>query len=220
MGLDTVELFMAIEEEFGLHFNDADAADCTTPRHVADYLFKRVRTSSDDPCPTQRGFYKIRKAILSSFDFRREDIAPSTKLSIILGKPEKQSWEKLGQAIATDDLPKLKRSRGFLILVVLGIPIAGSYVLSFIGLPTSILAMAFLIQLVIVNSTTYRFGSEIPSKYNTVGSLVEFVDCSSTKVWSYEEILARVIEITSVQLGVDIREITPNSHFVYDLGAD
>ncbi len=104
MGLDTVELLMAIEEEFGLHFNDADAADCTTPRHVADYLSKRVRTSSDDPCPTQRGFYKIGNAILSSFDFRREDIAPSTKLSIIFGKPEKQSWEKLGQAIATDDL--------------------------------------------------------------------------------------------------------------------
>ena len=39
MGLDAVELLLAIEEHFGVHVDDAAAADLKTPGLLADYLW-------------------------------------------------------------------------------------------------------------------------------------------------------------------------------------
>ncbi len=40
MGLDTVELAMAFEEEFAVDIPDAEAARMVTPRHVTDYVLQ------------------------------------------------------------------------------------------------------------------------------------------------------------------------------------
>jgi acyl carrier protein len=42
MGLDTVELIMAIEEEFGISVPNAIAAELTTPRKVTDYVWEQI----------------------------------------------------------------------------------------------------------------------------------------------------------------------------------
>ena len=42
MGLDTVELLMAFEEEFGMAIPDADASELTTPRQVTDYVMSKL----------------------------------------------------------------------------------------------------------------------------------------------------------------------------------
>lgn len=66
MGLDSVELLMAYEEEFGVQFDNIDAENCSTPRHIVDYIYERVRKTKDEPCPSLVGFYKIRKILGSS----------------------------------------------------------------------------------------------------------------------------------------------------------
>ena len=38
MGLDTVELIMALEERFGIQIPDEDATELYTPRRVTDYI--------------------------------------------------------------------------------------------------------------------------------------------------------------------------------------
>lgn len=43
MGLDTVELVLACEEEFNLVISDGDAEKMQTPRHVIDYVEKVTR---------------------------------------------------------------------------------------------------------------------------------------------------------------------------------
>ena len=67
---------------------------------------------------------------------------------------------------------------------------------------------------------TSSMGSIIPRKYSTVGSLIPFVECSKSTIWSKEDILKRVIEITSEQLGIPIKEIKGNTQFVSELGVD
>ncbi|CAN5128298.1 hypothetical protein BH18ACI2_BH18ACI2_07570 [soil metagenome] len=42
MGLDTVELIMAFEEEFGIAIPDKDASELATPRQVTDYVMSKL----------------------------------------------------------------------------------------------------------------------------------------------------------------------------------
>jgi len=60
----------------------------------------------------------------------------------------------------------------------------------------------------------------VPARYRTVASLIPYVKCADSRLWTREAVLAKVIEITSQQLGLRIDQIRPDSHFVYDLGAD
>ena len=41
MGLDAVELVMAIEEEFGIDMSEAESAECQTPRDLIDFLWAK-----------------------------------------------------------------------------------------------------------------------------------------------------------------------------------
>jgi acyl carrier protein len=220
MGLDTVELVMAIEDEFGIHIDNTEATECTTPNIVADYVLSRVRTSSSDPCLSQKGFYKIRKAIANTFGIAKRDISPNTNLSVVLDSQVKRNWELLRVVIGTDDFPKLKRSRNFCIFIVFGIPLILTLLFVSSGWSIPMLCLMFFVLVVLLEISTNGMGREIPTKFSTVGSLIPFVECSSNKVWSRDEILSRVVELTSEQLGIPISEITPGSQFVHDLGAD
>lgn len=45
MGLDTVELLMAFEEAFDIHFPDEDAEGVVTVRDVIDYVYAHIDQS-------------------------------------------------------------------------------------------------------------------------------------------------------------------------------
>ena len=47
MGLDLVELTLAVEDHFAIAITEADAPDLRTPRQVMDYVAKRVVTAPD-----------------------------------------------------------------------------------------------------------------------------------------------------------------------------
>lgn len=84
MGLDSVELVMAIEEEFGLDIPDRDAEKMFTVGDVYNWL--KIRIASADPvaCLTQRVFYKLRRALIENYRLERHAIAPDTRLTDLL----------------------------------------------------------------------------------------------------------------------------------------
>ena len=47
MGLDTVELVMAVEEHFAIEMNDEDAAQLAPCGLLADYVVKQLRARGD-----------------------------------------------------------------------------------------------------------------------------------------------------------------------------
>lgn len=47
MGLDVVELVMAVEEEFSIEVNDEEAAQLATCGSLADYVVKQLRARGD-----------------------------------------------------------------------------------------------------------------------------------------------------------------------------
>ena len=53
MGLDTVELILAVESEFGIDIPDEDAARLTTPGALSDYIGQRLRSCGVSPVPNE-----------------------------------------------------------------------------------------------------------------------------------------------------------------------
>jgi acyl carrier protein len=220
MGLDTVELVIAIEDEFGIHIDNEDAASLTTPGEVTDFVLTRVRMLPEDNYLVKRGFYEIRKILINEFSIEKKNIKPSTKIVDLLGDDLKSNWQSLHAALRVDHFPILEPSRQVYYFFILVPPliVTSSVFLIFGNIVASIVLFLFLMLLGENTSTVY--GSVVPKKYNLVSDLIPFVSTSSDKVWSRQEILNKIIEITSEQLGVPVVDIKESSKFVQDLGAD
>ena len=220
MGLDTVELVIAIEEEFGIHIDDDDAANCATPADVADYVYSRVRRTEADPCLSQKGFYKLRKLIAKEFDRNSNEIRPNSKLRDFLGDDIRGNWSRLKNSLDVTDYPPLERKKLTIVGIVFILPAVIVSPLIYKQAPLELTFIVYSILAMLFNAVTLKRGNTIPSKFNTVDSLVPYVECSKSTVWDKEMLLKRIIEITSMQLGIPVEKINKNSYFVRELGAD
>lgn len=220
MGLDTVELVIAIEDAFEVRIANADAAKLTTPAEVTDYLMSRVRTDNDDPCPSQAGFYRIRSVLITQFGMPRQQIHPDSAWSELFKGDIPNAWRKLGDALAADNFPRLKRTKAFFMVAVFGIPALVAIPMLNAGINLSAIFVVYAVLALFANALTLGMGKQVPARYRTVASLIPYVKCAGSRLWTREAVLAKVIEITSAQLGIRLEEIRPDSHFVYDLGAD
>lgn len=220
MGLDTVELVFAFEDEFGITINDEDTEHLTTPAAVTDYIMARVRTRVDEACPSQVGFYRIRAILIRAFGFPRNQISPQTLWSQLFTSDLQTQWRKLEQEINVPRFPRLQRSPAFFLSTVFFLPALFALLGIKVGLSWSISLLVFLILVLLANSVTSKYGTLIPKGYETVSSLIPFVACGNDIVWAREEVLAKIITITSVQLGIPPEKIHADSRFVQDLGAD
>ena len=73
MGLDSVELIMAFEEEFGLDIPDAEAEKMVSPRHVRDYIVSEY-LSRGKPADPDANFEKVRDITVEHLNVRHEDV--------------------------------------------------------------------------------------------------------------------------------------------------
>lgn len=218
MGLDTVELVLALEEEFGLQIPDDAATRLTTPGEVADYLCTRLRMDQTDPCPSQCGFYQLRKAINGRWGRARAGIRPDTPLGQLLRGGARERWRALEEELGCA-LPSLRRSRLLFWGVVVGVPALCAAWFVRPGATLTWPVMVFVMLLLVLHLATRSWGTEPPRGATTVGQLVRWITTVETGVHSREEVLARVIRVTSEQLDIPVEEIRPESRFVQDLGA-
>jgi acyl carrier protein len=106
MGLDSVELVMAIEEEFGLEIPDKAAERMYTVGDVYTYIKDRIATAQPGACLTQRTFYKIRKTLIEHFGIERQSVDLNTRLGDLISKQElEEAWPFLGLMIGENPPP-------------------------------------------------------------------------------------------------------------------
>jgi len=109
-GLDTVELVMAIEEEFGLEIPDEDAERMTTVGETYEWLRRRLASTPATECLTQKVFYKLRRALVEGYKLRRRAISPEMRLDYLLSQEEiEDGWPYLEVAMNMK-LPDFKTS--------------------------------------------------------------------------------------------------------------
>ena len=223
MGLDGIELLLAIEEEFQIVITDEEATNSETPDKLTEVVYSKLRRSNQDVCPSQHGFHKVRKTLIEQFNIPRKAIKLDTPLNDFFGKEHrKKYWVNLlsllsdGQTVyAPLERPKwLKRT------INLTIPLISFPIFLYFTHFTVVLSFLAACTLIFVLRTlTIPMKLEFPANFEKVKDLVPIIRSLETKVWDREDVYEKVKEIIVQQLGVKESEVLPDSHFVNDLGA-
>ena len=103
MGLDSVELVMAVEEAFGIAIEDRDAEQMRTPGHIIEYVLTKAGRSNDAACLTQRSFHRLRAALMRHTSAKRSDINPDTQMDDLL--PRQNREQMLALIFSEFELP-------------------------------------------------------------------------------------------------------------------
>ena len=222
MGLDGVELVMAVEEEFKIAISYADAAQAVTVGKLVDLVDARLRHSAADPCPSQHGFYTVRQHLMRVAGLKRSDIKPENRLADLIGHRNRRVvWRKLIGCLTDGNTkwPGLVRPKWMNLLVLLFIPVVvclGLVVFTWwpfaLALPTAF-AVAF-----VGDRLTVPFKREFPTGFSQVQDLIKFVKTLDTRTWSKDEVFQKIRAITVEQLGVKESQVTLEAKFVDDLG--
>lgn len=232
MGLDGVELVMAVEDAFDIRIDDADAARLLTPRLLTDYVLGKVTTTAATVCLTQRGFNLLRKSLIRHGGCKRSDISPATDLSTLI--PTSQRRVLLPKIIAELEIrnpPELVLPRWanvtLLCISLLAGLVAGYSARGF--QPTMCVLSAIFSALMTAGlgiKLTKSQRTEFPYPLRTVGGLARWVMThksdladSINPAWTREQVEARVREIIVEQLGVK-PDFSEDARFVEDLGVD
>lgn len=221
MGLDGIELIMAVEEEFAIAIPDADAAQCVTVGKLVDLIDARLRHSVAEPCPSQRGFYVVRRELMSLLGLARTAIKPGTLLVDLIAREKRRTlWPQLLQALTAGrtEWPRLVRPRWLTVLVVVVVPLAACTALA---ISTGSLGLALLLGCLVViigDRLSVPWKREFPRGFGQVQDLIKFVTTLNARIWSKDEVFERLRTIIVEQLGVEASQVTLDADFVHDLG--
>jgi acyl carrier protein len=222
VGLDSVELVLAVEEEFGITIDDADAISLNTPRVVADYVASRLGTLSIDNgrCLSQAAFYRIRSVLVRQFGAMRQDVRPASPIDHFLKDNRRQQWHKLASSIEATQLPQLRCRKSMYYPLTLGMPLVVVALMLYGNFSTGMVLVVFLLLWFATNIAAHRMADMLPSNVQTIGDLVPYVRPPKREDWTPDYVLQRVIQITAAQLEIPLEKIHPDHHFVKDLGLD
>ena len=135
MGLDGVEMIMAVEEEFGVEISDADAEKMRTPRDLIDGLVAKLAKVQAGVCRSQQAFYKLRRVLCAQTGQPRKTVTPATPLADLLPVDMRDpAWQKLREAVQAEKWPEPVRSPG-LVRGLFNLVCLGSILLSFVLIP-------------------------------------------------------------------------------------
>jgi hypothetical protein len=222
LGLDSVELVLALEEEFEVAIDDHDAVELKTPRKVASYIFARLDPVSENRgrCLTQAAFYRVRFVLMEHFGARRNDVRLDSSIQSFLRDDLRQSWRVLRKAIGASHLPGLRSKSHLYFPITLGLPAGAALSILLAGGPLSSAAFVFPVVWLLARGVAAQLGNLVPPTLKTVGSLVPYVGIPKQAEWTEDEVLQRVLQITSVKLGIPLEKIGGDHRFVEDLGLD
>jgi len=107
VGLDTVELILAIEDEFSIEIR-YDSPQMFTVGDVYAHLKKRLGSYPSTGCPSQKLFHAIRKGLMENYGVERKIIRLDSRLSDLESRSElAEGWDFM-QLFSNLDMPKFK----------------------------------------------------------------------------------------------------------------
>lgn len=100
MGLDGVELVMAVEDRFGVKLRDSECSRVRTVADLAALVIAHLSRPSASSCPSAKAFYDLRLLLGSEGDVPRGKVRPGARLDGLFTAPELARGESFAGPIA------------------------------------------------------------------------------------------------------------------------
>lgn len=229
MGLDTVELVMEIESEFGVDFTDEAAEHCHTVREVALYVYGLVeaRPPNAENCPSARRFHELRDRVEAIAPNAAHAMRPDTPVCEALPRGmRRRLWRTAGFALPRLQLP----TWGHVLIVLAGLGTFIATGIALAGLRVDAIASLVLSGAVAIFVTIALYVALFPARREVPKGIVTLADLVRDSIrverkqgkWrsdrpSFSEVLLRVRELTAEQTGIPLEKVKPESSFVKDL---
>lgn len=229
MGLDLVEVVMAVEERFGITLSDDDAFQADTPGKLIDLILSKVDKSGSSGWQTSRAFYMLRRALMEYFHWHRSQIVPHARLEELVPRQNRRdNWERLRARLQAGQWPSLKRPSWLAVSIasLASLMVVGALILHFRGVSTWLTIPAGIAILLLVMIATRPLCLEFPRERSTVGELTRYLVAFCPTLfgpegrrWSRTDVATAIREITIEQLGISRSDYREEAHFVRDLHA-
>ncbi len=230
MGLDGVEIIMAVEEAFDIQIEDAEAAKVLTPRQLIELIQSKVAITAGTVCLTQRAFNLFRKSLLQQSRWKRSEITPATNLTMLFSREQRKlHLEKITADLAVKKPPALVRPKWVNIAVLAGALLIGLWgALAARQILSSVIIWVFMLVALLAGGIGLRLTKplckEFPAGLQTAGDLARWImthkaDLALAGVpgWTRAQIAVRVREIIVEVLGCQ-PDFSEEANFVKDLG--
>lgn len=100
MGLDYVELILAVEDAFQIHIHDEEAGNVSTVGDLYNLVVSKLDGRDSKRCLTSVAFYRTRRAIAEALHLERREIRPTTPLEKILPRSDRQvRWRRIQESM-------------------------------------------------------------------------------------------------------------------------
>ena len=234
MGLDSVELVMAIEEKFGITISDEEACSILTVGDMHQCVVSKLNMSDKSSCLSQRAFHLLRQHALSQFGIPRRRFRPDTELGTVIPKAKRrQQWALFQHNVGASRWPALSLSNtGSVILLTssLAIPALGAWYciakLQWNSALIGVLLIPAMASLFVASRYFIQpFQTEFPSGFTQVRDLAYTLVADNPQLFSPEpprwtdgEVWSLLCSVIKAQTGV--KEFTRDSRFVADLRLD
>jgi acyl carrier protein len=229
--MDHAELIMGVEEAFDFEIPDHEAARMRTAGQLYAYVVSRLAGAPSRRCPSSALFYRTRRSLMELSGVPRRSISPSTLMEGALPRDRRKTdWQNLRRAIEAP-LPDLELPRWMsqlesrLRVAILFACLAAYFICPITLAIRCSLAGALLFWA--VSRLTAPFAVQIPAACATVGGTVRAVLDSGNPTrlqtsgkWDPNEVWQTLCKVIAEQFDVPPESITPDTDFVYDLGAD
>jgi hypothetical protein len=220
MGLGFVEIVMAVEDTFQVHFGDNEFGNVLTVGDLYNLLLTKLPCGAPSgQCVTSVAFYRLRRGLVEHFGASRKEVKPSTPMAAMVPRRNRRRrWKALSVALGLK-LPRLEMP-GWLCQTVLVLALAGALVVGGRS-PYTLLYWILFFALGAALSLPIHIQFSAP----TAGDLARQVASTNyaklvgnhmnkAEVW---QILRQVFV---AQAGVNIEDVTPEVEIVHGLGID
>ncbi|HCU37273.1 MAG TPA: hypothetical protein DGT21_18085 [Armatimonadetes bacterium] len=200
MGLDVVELVLAVEDTFGIELRDEEAQEVITVGDLHDLVMRKLEgvtsLESEPPCHSSHVFYRVRRALRDCAHIPRRETTPQSDVERLFAathadepKRRREVWAQFGDAVGLS-VPPLQLPGGTTVDAAIAIGTIGALMLATwaLGSHLGIAAWSALFVLwlsvglalsvcaaILVYRFTRRFADRIPPQCETVGGLVRKV---------------------------------------------
>jgi len=222
MGLEGVELLLTLEEEFQIAITDEEAQKSLTPNLLTDVVWAKLKKSNQDACPSQKGFYVVRRNLVDLLRIPRTNIKPETPLhKLIEQRHRSRLWPTILSRLSNGQkvYAPLERPIWIKRIIYLFSPILLVPTLFFIyQVPFALSLISTLIICMIMMLFTKPLKMAFPKNYASVKDLIKIVGTLQSRVWERNEVYQKIKDVIVKQIGIKEDKIQPDSHFYKDLG--